>query len=120
MPELDDQDRVHVAHALGMKVSEVVDVVDVGDGWIVTTHDQQQSKVSEDGTVAPLTPRIIEPVDTAPAEEVEDEVPNAKAEVVLDWVSQDQERATRALAAEQARDKPRSTLIAALEQLAQA
>lgn len=42
-------------------------------------------------------------------------VPEGTANEVLDWVGDDPARAQQALAAEQARDKPRSTLIAKLE-----
>ncbi|MFF4536547.1 hypothetical protein [Streptomyces aureus] len=42
----------------------------------------------------------------------------ATAADVLDWVGDDPERASEALAAEQAKDKPRSTLVKQLEKLA--
>lgn len=42
----------------------------------------------------------------------------ATANEVLAWVGEDPSRAAEALAAEQARDKPRSTLLKALEKLA--
>jgi hypothetical protein len=43
---------------------------------------------------------------------------DAKADDVLAWVGEDPERAAVALAAEQAKDKPRSTLVKQLEKLA--
>lgn len=43
---------------------------------------------------------------------------DATAADVLDWVGDDPERASEALAAEQAKDKPRSTLVKQLEKLA--
>lgn len=43
---------------------------------------------------------------------------DAKADDVLAWVGEDPERAAEALAAEQAKDKPRSTLVKQLEKLA--
>ncbi|MFJ2676394.1 hypothetical protein [Streptomyces sp. NPDC087525] len=73
----------------------------------------------------------VEPVDDdakawrpAGHEEPETESPGeldieASAAAVLDWVGDDSERATEALAAEQARDKPRSTLVKALEKIAE-
>ncbi|MEV6696230.1 hypothetical protein AB0M68_03580 [Streptomyces sp. NPDC051453] len=56
-------------------------------------------------------------------EEPELEVPaeldiDANAADVLAWVGDDPERAAEALAAEQAKDKPRSTLVKQLEKLA--
>lgn len=43
---------------------------------------------------------------------------DATAADVLDWVGDDPDRAAEALAAEQAKDKPRSTLVKALEKVA--
>jgi hypothetical protein len=43
---------------------------------------------------------------------------DAKADDVLAWVGDNPERAAEALAAEQAKDKPRSTLVKQLEKLA--
>lgn len=43
---------------------------------------------------------------------------DASAADVLAWVGDDSERAAEALAAEQAKDKPRSTLVKQLEKLA--
>lgn len=47
-----------------------------------------------------------------------DGVPDGTAAEVLAWVGDDPDKAGAALVAESARDKPRSTLIAALEKLA--
>jgi hypothetical protein len=44
---------------------------------------------------------------------------DAKADDVLAWVGDDPERAEEALEAEQAKDKPRSTLVKQLEKLAE-
>lgn len=49
---------------------------------------------------------------------VSDDVPTGTAAVVLGWVGESPERAVRALEAEQATEKPRKTLVAALEALA--
>ncbi|MEU4576619.1 hypothetical protein [Nonomuraea sp. NPDC023979] len=46
-----------------------------------------------------------------------DEVPDGTVEQVLAWVGDDQARAVRALDAEHAREKPRSTLVARLTEL---
>lgn len=49
--------------------------------------------------------------------EVADPVPDGTAQVVLEWVGSDADRAQRALTSELAKDLPRSTLIAALERI---
>ncbi|UUV34386.1 hypothetical protein NQK81_13325 [Amycolatopsis roodepoortensis] len=49
-----------------------------------------------------------------------DEVPDVNKDELLAWVGDDTDRAARALAAENARDKPRSTVVAELEKVAQA
>ena len=54
----------------------------------------------------------------APTEPPADLDITANAADVLAWVGEDAERAAEALAAEQAKDKPRSTLVAALTKLA--
>lgn len=76
------------------------------------------------------TGSTVEPVDDdakawRPAgHEPEPELPveldiEASASSVLAWVGEDPERAAEALAAEQAKEKPRSTLVKALEKLAE-
>lgn len=50
-------------------------------------------------------------------QKADDAVPEGTAAEVLAWVGDDPERAGAALVAESTRDKPRSTLIAALEKL---
>lgn len=60
----------------------------------------------EDGS-----PEHLAALRTAEAAEVVDEVPDGPADKVLAWVGDDPERALAALLAEQARDKPRATLI---------
>ena len=47
-----------------------------------------------------------------------DAVPDGTVAAVLGWVGDDRERAARALEAENATDKPRTTLVGALEALA--
>lgn len=55
----------------------------------------------------------------APAPEVNsDEVPTGTVAAVLGWVGDDRERAARALEVESAAEKPRTTLVGALEALA--
>lgn len=55
-----------------------------------------------------------------PGGEQPDEVPDVSKDELLAWVGEDTDRAARALAAENARDKPRSTVVAELEKVAQA
>lgn len=67
------------------------------------------------------------PADASEPEEAEegDDAPpleldiDATAAEVLAWVGDDPERAAEALEAEQAKDKPRSTLVKSLEKLAE-
>jgi NACalpha-BTF3-like transcription factor len=68
------------------------------------------ARVNEDGTpwVAPEPEPAADP----------DEVPAGSVAVVLAWVGEDREKAMRALEAENAADKPRTTLVTALEALA--
>lgn len=47
-----------------------------------------------------------------------DAIPDGTAADVLAWVSDDRDKAGKALEAELAKEKPRSTLVAALEKLA--
>lgn len=139
MFQLDIDDRAAVARALGMKPSEVVAAAGLegGDGElasvVVQTHDGQRVLVAPGGGVtpwdgpmpgdeveAPVFESDVEPPDegdgTGPAGE--GEVPGGTADEVLAWVGEDRERATRALQAEQGRDKPRTTLTTQLEKLA--
>jgi glycerophosphoryl diester phosphodiesterase len=37
------------AKRLGMKVTEITDVVETGDGHVVTTHDGTRTLVADDG-----------------------------------------------------------------------
>jgi hypothetical protein len=66
--------------------------------------------VNEDGSeIAAANPEPAADPDT---------VPSGTAATVLDWVGDDPERAVRALDVENAADRPRTTLVAALEALA--
>lgn len=47
-----------------------------------------------------------------------DQVPDGTADEVLAWVGEDKDRAERALVTENAREKPRSTLVTQLQKLA--
>lgn len=61
-------------------------------------------------------PAEAEAADEDPADPVGD-VPGGKVADVIDWVGGDRGRAETALAVEENRDRPRQTLIVALEQL---
>jgi len=58
---------------------------------------------------------VVAPEETVPVEETT--VPDGTAEDVLAWVGDDTERALAAIEAEEAREKPRKTLLAKLEGL---
>jgi len=88
-----------------------------------------------DQGTAPPAPETLVPVETNPAtpgpaaatEEIPppagpevpaEEVPTGTVETVLEWVGDDAARARAALAVEQSRPKPRSTLLEELEDVA--
>lgn len=85
-----------------------------------TGGDSVPALLSEGGylTDTPIPPELAESLNKGP--ETIAEVPEGIAEVVLSWVDGDPERALAAWDVEQARDKPRSTLLAALEKLVSA
>ncbi|MGH8575337.1 MAG: hypothetical protein ACREXJ_00125 [Gammaproteobacteria bacterium] len=143
---LQPEHRLWAAQQLGMKPSEIVAIEVVGEGRChVTTHDGAVTEISQDGVrlvsagaasvprtpaqpvpVSPIAPAPPSPgTDAADAQVAAllagDEVPDAKAEVVLKWVhhvpEQVADRAARALAAELA-GKQRAGLTADLEKLA--
>ena len=58
---------------------------------------------------------VLAPAETVPVEE--NTVPEGTAEEILSWVGSDTERALSAIEAEEAREKPRKTLLAKLEAL---
>ena len=61
---------------------------------------------------------LLEPVAEEPKEPPAELDIDGTAADVLAWVGEDQERAREALTAEQAKEKPRSTLVKQLEKLA--
>lgn len=80
--------------------------------YLVTTHSPVEPLDDEAAA-------LLEP----PKKEVDQEPPaeldiDATAADVLAWVGEDADRAKEALAAEEAKDKPRSTLVKQLEKLA--
>lgn len=139
MSELHPDDRKKLGQVLGMKPAEIVAAAEVDGfdppGAVVQTHDGQRVLVWTDGDGKPVVTPWDGPMpgelvgEHGPELELDEQVgavvdlgdvPDGSAEVVLAWVGEDKERAARALAAEQARDKPRSTLVGQLEKLAQA
>jgi hypothetical protein len=131
-------DAAEAAQLLGMKPEEVVAV----DGTVVRLHDGTRFDVDlAAGTYRQLPgddPAATAPRDDEhPAEVPEttesalekaagaaddptapDAVPEGSADAVLAWAGTDPARAAAALAAERGREKPRSTLVTALEKLA--
>lgn len=126
------------AKRMGMPAREVLAVAEVGDVHVVTTHDGQHTIVTDDGRTEPFdgtppgeagqpdagdgeredAPGVDADGDGTPDDTDGDGVPDGTADQVLTWVGEDAEKAKLALAAEQAKAKPRSTLVAALDKLA--
>lgn len=94
-------------------------------GDVVEISDEHAERLLKSGAIAPLEDVDVEPVaagsaETRTAGEAEgEEVPDGTADDVLAWVGDDPERASWALEVEHTRDKPRSTLTAQLEKLAE-
>lgn len=112
--------REEAAVEMGMQLSEVVEVIDVPNGTVVETHDGVRTLVTSDGQFLPYTESLAAPAPVDADEDVDldgDGVPDGAAPGVLTWVGEDSQRAAAALDAERARDKPRSSLITALEKL---
>lgn len=107
-------DTHEAAQILSVADHEVIDVKQDAGWWHALHHDMASHEE---------TWRQVAPVpEAAPTEQVGDldgdGVPDGNAKEVLDWVGEDRDRAAAALVAEATRDKPRSTLVAALEKLA--
>jgi hypothetical protein len=128
--------RFEAARALGVAPSEVRDVEETQDGARVRmTNGAVRLVTPGDGVFAcddhPASAHLRRWQEPEPLEETEEpvkvedettdptegEVPDGTVEQVLGWVGDDQARAAQALTAEQARDRPRSTLVARLEEL---
>lgn len=108
------------AQRLGVAETEVVDVK-AEAGWWHALHHDQASHV-ETWRKVPDAPADDSP---EPGPEAEgssesgsgDQVPDGPAKDVLAWVGDDSDRAVAALEAEETRDQPRTTLVAALEKV---
>lgn len=116
-----------------MKTSEIAAVARAEDGGLVVTTHDGQTVYAEAGEVRPWDgPAPIRfPVESAeaaaPAMVIDDSqpdpepdpVPDGTVAEVLAWVDGNSGRAVRAWEAEAAKEKPRASLVAELEKLAQ-
>jgi hypothetical protein len=126
-------DTVTAARLLNVAEAEILEVRQDGDGWWALQEDM----ANHDRNWRPLDPAmnagwwetphpslVIDPVQ-APVDDPEpaggdtdgDGVPTGAAGQILEWVGSDKARAGQALSVEQASDKPRSTLVAALQKV---
>ena len=89
--------------------------------WGYTVHDLAAGDVVPDGEFASYLlatgSPVVEQGDSTP-DVNGDGVPDGTAKDVLGWVGDDPARATLALQAENAREKPRSVLVATLQKVA--
>ncbi|MEU4594455.1 hypothetical protein [Micromonospora aurantiaca (nom. illeg.)] len=128
--------RDEAAQALGMKRREIIAVDRVDGGYAVTTHDGRRTLLDRHGAVvaagdlldrtgaapAPVTPGHPEQPPQAPRQPdtTPTGVPDGNASDVMLWVGGDVERARTAAAVEQARERPRTGLMAELDKLIKA
>lgn len=115
-------DATEAAHLLGVAPYEVSDVRHHA-GWWEARHHDMASHVDSWRPVVPApadTPDT--PTDTGETEPGTEpgEVPDGSAREVLEWVDGDPGRARAAIAAENRRERPRVTLLGALESIADA
>lgn len=130
-------DRFEAGRALGLADADIVGVEETEDGTAVATRDGGDRLITADGVFAlsdhPATKQLRrwkaeeqgEQLEAEPDEEdaaaasasAGGEVPDGSADDVLTWVGEDLERAAEALAVEENREHPRSTLIAKLRKL---
>jgi hypothetical protein len=115
-------ERADVARLLNVAEADITDFV-AGEHLRVSLSNGAERLVTDDGVFAlndhsanRQLRRWTEPVHDEPPS-IDDEVPEGSADVVLTWVGEDPERALKAWETEQARPKPRSTLLAQLEKL---
>lgn len=108
------------AQRLGVAEAEVVDVKAEAGWWHALHHDmashgEQWRPVP--GAPAEDPPESAPEAEGSPGADSGDQVPDGPAKDVLAWVGDDSDRAVAALEAEEARDQPRTTLVAALEKV---
>jgi hypothetical protein len=104
--------RVRVTAATKVYWPRTCQVLDYTKDEIVTGELAQH--------LADTCPNLVEVLDEVLGAEpaaAGDGVPDGTAAEVLEWVGDDHDKAAQALEAEQAREKPRSTLVGALEKL---
>lgn len=135
-------DRAEAARQLSVAEHEIVDVRPA-DGWWEALHHDMSSH-EEAWRRVPGTPKYVgeqgpELIDAETVANIGNalaseqperdsgvegspesgfgEVPDGTVAAVLDWVGDDSDRAVAAIEAEEARDQPRTTLVAALEKV---
>jgi hypothetical protein len=124
-------ERGDVARLLSVADADVESFEETTYGLLVNVRDGGRRVVTKDGLFGDDHPanaqlrRWVEPAAEAPPVETVDpdthaDVPDGTAAEVLAWVDGDAERALLAYAFESAREKPRSTLLAKLDELASA
>jgi hypothetical protein len=125
-------ERGDVARLLSVADADVESFEENEHGLFVTVRDGGRRVVTKDGLFAcdghPANAQLrrwVEPAGEAPPVETVDpdthaDVPDGTAAEVLAWVDGDAERALLAYAFESAREKPRSTLLAKLDELVSA
>lgn len=133
-------DRAEAARRLSVAEHEIVDVRPADGWWEALHHDMASHEetwrpvpgrplasggivtssglylVGEQGPEDVEQPERDSGVEGSP-ESGFGEVPDGPAKDVLAWVGDDSDRAVAALEAEEARDQPRTTLVAALEKV---
>jgi hypothetical protein len=133
-------DAAEAARTLGVAEGEVIDIKAQAGWWHALHHDMASHEetwrpvaLTQDEAAALTTKLLVDGelrIDLGPAQPEPDPVAEGSAESgsgdqvpdgtiaeVLDWVGDDSDRAVAALEAEEARDQPRSTLVAALEKV---
>ena len=76
-----------------------------------------QTNFTSAAMISRATQEAVTAVEETPPAPVETDVPSGSSSVVLGWVGTSARRAARALAAEQARETPRKTLVARLSEI---
>lgn len=122
-------DLAEAAHRLYVAEHEIVDVRPAAGGWEALHHDMASHEETwrrvpgadeqpePDPNPAPaLKPERDSGVEGSP-ESGSGEVPDGNRDAVLAWVGDDPDRAVAALEAEELREQPRTTLVAALEKV---
>lgn len=134
-------DLAEAARRLSVAEHEIVDVRPADGWWEALRHDMASHEeewrpvpgrplatggivkrtglvlVGEQGPeLVPVQPERDSGVEGSP-ESGSGEVPDGNRDVVLAWVGDDSDRAVAALEAEELREQPRTTLVAALEKV---